>query len=43
MNDALYDQPEQAMAEANSSKRDAFEESIRRRTTERDAMDTRRK
>ncbi|GJS16113.1 U-box domain-containing protein kinase family protein [Tanacetum coccineum] len=43
VNDELYDQLEQAMAEADSSKRDAFEESIRRRKAEKDAMDTRRK
>nr|GEV16876.1 U-box domain-containing protein kinase family protein [Tanacetum cinerariifolium] len=43
VNDELYDQLEQAMAEAESSKRDAFEESIRRRKAEKDAMDARRK
>ncbi|GKA53669.1 hypothetical protein Tco_0746984 [Tanacetum coccineum] len=43
VNDELYDQLEQAMAKADSSKRDAFEESIRRRKAERDAMDARRK
>ncbi|GKG63701.1 hypothetical protein Tco_0645094, partial [Tanacetum coccineum] len=43
MNDELYDQLEQAMAEADTYKRDAFEESIRRRKAEKDAMDARRK
>ncbi|PWA34620.1 U-box domain-containing protein kinase family protein [Artemisia annua] len=43
MNDELYDQLEQAMAEVDTSKREAFEESIRRRKAEKDAMDARRK
>ncbi|GJV87134.1 hypothetical protein Tco_1531072 [Tanacetum coccineum] len=43
VNDELYDQLEQAMDEADSSKLDAFEESIRRRKAEIDAMDARRK
>ncbi|GKC31018.1 U-box domain-containing protein kinase family protein, partial [Tanacetum coccineum] len=43
MHDELYDQLEQAMAEADTYKQDAFEESIRRRKAEKDAMDARRK
>lgn len=43
MNDELYDQLEQAMAEADNSRRDAFEESIRRRNAEKDAMEAKRR
>ena len=39
MNDELYDQLEQAMAEAENSRREAFEESMRRRKAEKDAID----
>ncbi|XP_057463553.1 U-box domain-containing protein 33-like isoform X1 [Actinidia eriantha] len=39
MNDELYDQLEQAMAEAENSRREAFEESTRRRKAEKDAID----
>ncbi|KAK2992640.1 hypothetical protein RJ640_023950 [Escallonia rubra] len=37
--DGLYDQLEQAMVEAENSKREAFEESIRRRKAEKDAIE----
>lgn len=43
MNDELYDQLVQAMAEADNSKRDAFEESIRRRRAEKDAIEAKRR
>lgn len=43
MNDELYDQLEQAMTEAENAKRDAFEESIRRRKAEKDAIDAKRR
>ncbi|XP_024996107.1 U-box domain-containing protein 33-like isoform X1 [Cynara cardunculus var. scolymus] len=43
MNDELYDQLERAMAEAGNSRRDAFEESIRRRKAEKDAMEAKRR
>nr|XP_043628466.1 U-box domain-containing protein 33-like isoform X2 [Erigeron canadensis] len=43
MNDELYDQLAQAMAEADNSKRDAFEESIRRRKAEKDAIEAKRR
>ncbi|XP_071685744.1 U-box domain-containing protein 33-like isoform X1 [Rutidosis leptorrhynchoides] len=39
VNDELYVQLAQAMAEADNSKRDAFEESIRRRKAEKDAIE----
>lgn len=39
VNDELYDQLVQAMAEADNSRRDAFEESIRRRKAEKDAIE----
>ncbi|XP_071688686.1 U-box domain-containing protein 33-like [Rutidosis leptorrhynchoides] len=39
MNDELYDQLVEAMAEAENSKREAFEESIRRRKAEKDAIE----
>ncbi|XAR63052.1 Non-specific serine/threonine protein kinase [Bertholletia excelsa] len=38
-NDELYDQLQQAMAEADNSRREAFEESMRRRKAEKDAID----
>ncbi|KAI3493486.1 hypothetical protein L1887_41878 [Cichorium endivia] len=41
--DELYDQLVQAMAEANNSQRDAFEESIRRRKAEQDAIEAKRR
>ncbi|KAI3701216.1 hypothetical protein L2E82_45865 [Cichorium intybus] len=43
VNDELYDQLVQAMAEADNSKRDAFEESIRRRKAEQDAIEAKRR
>ncbi|KAI7735337.1 hypothetical protein M8C21_029754 [Ambrosia artemisiifolia] len=43
MNDELYDQLIQAMAEADISKRDAFEESLRRRKAEKDAIEAKRR
>ena len=39
MNDELYDQLEQAMAEAENSRREAFEESTRLRKAKKDAID----
>lgn len=39
MDDDLYDQLVQAMTEAGNSKREAFEESIRRQKAEKAAMD----
>lgn len=39
LNDELYDQLEQAIAEAENSKREAFEESIRRRKAEKEAIE----
>uniref|UniRef100_A0A5B6YJV6 RING-type E3 ubiquitin transferase n=1 Tax=Davidia involucrata TaxID=16924 RepID=A0A5B6YJV6_DAVIN len=39
MNDEVYDQLEQAMVEAENSMREAFEESIRRRKAEKDAIE----
>lgn len=43
MNDELYDQLVQAMAEADNSKRDAFEESLRRRKAEKAAIEAKRR
>ncbi|CAI9277992.1 unnamed protein product [Lactuca saligna] len=43
VNDELYDQLVQAMAEADNSKRDAFEESLRRRKAEKAAMEAKRR
>ncbi|KNA19456.1 hypothetical protein SOVF_061300 isoform A [Spinacia oleracea] len=43
MNDDLYDQLVQAMEEADNSKREAFEESMRRRKAEKEAMEAIRK
>ncbi|XP_071685749.1 U-box domain-containing protein 33-like [Rutidosis leptorrhynchoides] len=43
MHDELFDQIEQAMAEAESSKRDAFEESTRRSRAEKDAIESKRR
>lgn len=43
MNDHLYEHLEQAMAEAETSKRQAFEESTRRRKAEKDTLDAMRK
>ncbi|KAL6963423.1 hypothetical protein U1Q18_043739 [Sarracenia purpurea var. burkii] len=43
INDELYDQLDQAMAEAENSRRDAFEESMRRRKAEKDIIDAIRK
>lgn len=39
MHDEIYDRIEQAMAEAEKSRRDAYEESIRRRKAEKDAIE----
>ncbi|XP_010241879.1 PREDICTED: U-box domain-containing protein 33-like isoform X2 [Nelumbo nucifera] len=39
VNDELYDQLLQAMADAENSKQEAFEESVRRRKAERDAIE----
>lgn len=39
MKDEVYDQIAQAMAEADNSKREAFEESIKRRKAEKAAID----
>ena len=39
MDDALYDQLEQAMAEAVNSKRDAYQETVRRGNAEKNAID----
>lgn len=39
MNDHLYEHLEQAMEEAENSKRQAFEESTRRRKAEKDTVD----
>nr|XP_043630588.1 U-box domain-containing protein 33-like [Erigeron canadensis] len=41
--DELYDQLVQAMADSENSKREAFDESIRRRKTERDTIEAKRK
>uniref|UniRef100_A0A803KZA3 RING-type E3 ubiquitin transferase n=1 Tax=Chenopodium quinoa TaxID=63459 RepID=A0A803KZA3_CHEQI len=43
MNDDLYDQLVQAMEEADNSKREAFEESMRRRKAEKEAINAIRK
>ncbi|KAF8412250.1 hypothetical protein HHK36_000210 [Tetracentron sinense] len=43
LNDELYDQLEQAMVEAENSKREAFAESVRRRNSEKDSIDAIRK
>nr|GEX09981.1 U-box domain-containing protein kinase family protein [Tanacetum cinerariifolium] len=43
MNDELYIELLEAMAEADNSKRDAFDESIRRRKAEKDAIEARRR
>ncbi|KAA8520639.1 hypothetical protein F0562_014895 [Nyssa sinensis] len=43
MNDDVYDQLEQAMAEAENSRREAFEESIRRTKAEKDVIEAIRK
>ncbi|KAK1434722.1 hypothetical protein QVD17_00472 [Tagetes erecta] len=43
INDELYDQLVQAMAEAEKSKRDAFEESNRRREVEKEAIQAKRR
>ncbi|PWA92227.1 U-box domain-containing protein kinase family protein [Artemisia annua] len=43
MNDELYVQLLEAMAEADNSKRDAFDESIRRRKAEKDAIEAKRR
>lgn len=43
VNDELYDQLVQALAEADNSKRDAFEESLRRRKAEKDAIEAKRR
>lgn len=39
MKDELYDQLEQAMAVAENSRQEAFDESVRRRKAEKDAVD----
>lgn len=39
VDDELYDQLEQAMAEARNSRREAFEESVRRGQAEKDAIE----
>ncbi|KAK9068311.1 hypothetical protein SSX86_012422 [Deinandra increscens subsp. villosa] len=43
MNEELYDQLMHAMTEADNSKRDAFEESIKRRKAEKDAIEAKRR
>ncbi|XP_071715458.1 U-box domain-containing protein 33-like isoform X2 [Rutidosis leptorrhynchoides] len=43
VNDELYVQLAQAMAEADNSKRDAFEESLKRRKAEKDAIEAKRR
>ncbi|XP_052193096.1 U-box domain-containing protein 33 isoform X2 [Diospyros lotus] len=43
MDDEIYGQLNQAMAEADNSRREAFEESQRRRKAEKDAIDTNRR
>lgn len=43
MNDALCNQLDQAIIEAETAKREAFEESMRRRKTEKDAIEAIRK
>lgn len=39
MDDALYYQLEQAMAEASNARRDAYQETVRRSKAEKDAID----
>lgn len=39
MKDELYDQLEQAMAAAENSRQEAFDESVRSRKAEKDAID----
>ncbi|WJX86961.1 hypothetical protein P8452_69201 [Trifolium repens] len=41
--DSLYDQLEQAMAEAEKARRDAYQETVRRRKAEKDVIDALRK
>ncbi|XP_047315765.1 U-box domain-containing protein 33-like [Impatiens glandulifera] len=43
LNDDIYDQLEQAMTEAENARREAFEESIRRRKAERDSIEANRR
>ncbi|XP_055817267.1 U-box domain-containing protein 33 isoform X2 [Solanum dulcamara] len=43
MNDELYDRFEQYVAEAETARREAFEESIKRRKAEKDAIEARRR
>lgn len=43
LNDDIYDQLEQAMIEAENARRDAYEESIRRRKAERDSIESNRR
>lgn len=43
MNDELYDKFEQYVAEAETARREAFEESIKRRKAEKDAIEARRR
>uniref|UniRef100_A0A7N0SZ70 RING-type E3 ubiquitin transferase n=1 Tax=Kalanchoe fedtschenkoi TaxID=63787 RepID=A0A7N0SZ70_KALFE len=43
VDDELYEQLEQAMAKADNSKREAFEESLRRRKAEKEAVDAARR
>ena len=43
MNDDIYDQLELAMSEAENARREAFEESMRRRKAEKEAMEAIRK
>lgn len=43
MNDELYDRYEQHVAEAETARREAFEESIKRRKAEKDAIEARRR
>ena len=39
IDDALYDQLEQAMAEARNARREAFQETVKRGKAEKDAID----
>jgi len=43
MNDALYEQIDQAISEAEMAKREAFQESMKRRKAEKEAIDAARK
>lgn len=43
MNDELYDKLEQYVAESETARREAFEESVKRRKAEKDAIEARRR